>query len=378
MFPSVFVLLRSPPNCSYVVHLFEMDEVFPRLLASSGGWKQLAERMNRRKRKREDLADRRKEEAKRRRTKLEKWISGPKFPQDVESLEDFHKLTRGLTDESVTDFLECTRLSGPSFKEAKQGALRLLAKLQLKQRREALNHWIASSSNWPIGTLVEFEKYVGKAAVDTDAVLSLFLSENLDVDVPPTDSSIYAAIQLYDSTVKEKEKTEREWKKRKGPLERWIKGEFKGIKSLAAFSKFAGPHLSRTRGLGRFLKDHALHPLDELKKEARSVYAIAMEMKAPKKERRKKLLEALSALGLQRRGDSKLCDAYEDGRSEKTAEDVAHIMAQMRYIYTAFGALGTYNEMREELVEEYGYSWTEASNEARQIMNFPSKWPWMP
>jgi hypothetical protein len=57
------------------------------------------------------------------------------------------------------------------------------------------------------------------------------------------------------------------------------------------------------------------------------------ETEGGRTSRKAELEQALLDLGLLRRADSKLCDAYEGGGTSKTAGEVAVVMARMKYLH---------------------------------------------
>ena len=148
--------------------------------------------------------------------------------------------------------------------------------------------------------------------------------------------------------------------------------------------------------LGPYLGDAALKtPSLKAAKEAVGAWEAAQtaelarhatlraEMAATADERMAKLLEALTALGLVRRADSRLCDRYVAGDSDKTAAEVAVVMAQMKYIHEHLDPW-QYNRAVEDRVYELsrgGRSFYQGINaDARRLVHdaidFPSAWPW--
>jgi hypothetical protein len=110
-------------------------------------------------------------------------------------------------------------------------------------------------------------------------------------------------------------------------------------------------HPSRERGAPKRLTDEqaAEHEATKARKKTK-------EKKAPvntKAFRSRKLQKALTVVGLVRRSDSRLCDAYVDGTTDKSAVEVATIMCRMKYIYE--GCCPQFNRKWEELEQQVEY-----------------------
>jgi hypothetical protein len=133
--------------------------------------------------------------------------------------------------------------------------------------------------------------------------------------------------------------------------------------------------------------------------------------------RQAELDAALGALGVERRDDSRLCEDFRRGKSARSADDVAEVMARMKYYHEYCPDFMRELEEAEEAVEaeveraakenqrrgrhdvfndcdDRGYyrgihmecmrdvlgtsSWAEFKDGLMERYSAPSHWPWLP
>ena len=319
---------------AYTTHKFKMTEAFPALLNLLGGWKGLKEHLE----PRLSLDNRKKEASAKRRGQLESWLEKELSFSTIDAWEDSIKERTGnfsvWKDKILNTYLSETVTSKFSLKKAKEAAIKLEEEVQFDQkkaeRHEQVNIWIREAQ--PFGSQIPTLK----------AWKAIIKKRRGDCHMCGSEATEWYDVVLNDYFAKK-------------------------IESNYSLSQ---------------VKDAAI----EFEKSEKADYNRRVQrIQKEKKERIETLNSALLALGLRRRSDSKLCALYERGKTQKTAEEVALIMAKMKYIHEYKKKL--YDDMVEhEVIRLAGFDEMfypgirqDARDEVlRHRMTFPEHWPWLP
>jgi hypothetical protein len=155
--------------------------------------------------------------------------------------------------------------------------------------------------------------------------------------------------------------------------------------------------LATNSSLKSYLSEEALKPSVTLKaameeiKEIDANYtpekiAERTQAAAQRENRRLELAAALTALNLERRSDSAICDAYERGQpigAFNTPAKVAQQMAKMHWLHNYTDYQSALRECVYALKEDEGYFYEgingDARDEVQSMTRFqpPTVWPWM-
>lgn len=134
--------------------------------------------------------------------------------------------------------------------------------------------------------------------------------------------------------------------------------------------------------------------LEELKERQSSIKAERAQKRAAKKQtaseqRRSNLVTALTAVGLELRQDSKLCQGYIDGTiKDWDLPSIVRRMCQMKYLYDYCHMDECYDEAETEQDEEYraGYFPDQSTFDLAEMIalrkygrngQYPTSWPWL-